>query len=191
MQTKSTNDDKELLLRLQNGDEPAFAEIFNSYHSFLFIQAYKLSQDEQEAQDIVQDIFVNLWANREKLGIRGPLVIYLSKCVRFGFLKKVRSKATRTKYEADLAYFIQRGECTTDDVLLEQELITRLKSLAQTMPNKTGRAFILKHLEQYSIAEIAEVLNVSTKTVSNMLSQATKDIKLKLGLRIMLSLLLP
>ncbi len=185
------SDEKELLIRLRDGDEAAFARVFNSYHSFLFLQAFKLTQDEAEAQDIVQDIFVNLWANHVKLDIRVPLIIYLSKSVRFGYFKKLRSKAVRTRYEDDLAYFIDRGQCTTDELLLEQELIERLKSLARTMPTKTGQAFILKHLENYTLAEIGEALNVSSKTVSNMLSQANKDAKIKLGMRILVSLLLP
>jgi len=190
MKPLNHTDEKELLLSLRDGEQLAFAAIFNHYNAFLFLQAYKLTRDEDDARDIVQDIFINLWNSREKLSIHGPLIVYLSKSVRFGFFKMVRSKAYRSRYEEEMATFMAGGHCTTDELLLEQELVAQLKQLAEAMPSKTGRAFILRHLEQYSIDEIAEALDVSPKTVSNMLSQAKNDLKLKLGISILISLLL-
>lgn len=190
MKPLDTTDVKALLEKLRDGDGTAFTTIFNQYNQFLFLQAYKLTRDEDDARDIVQDIFVNLWDNREKLNIHMPLVVYLSKSVRFGFFKKIRNSSNRIRYEQDFASYIDNGKCTTDEILLEQELVERLKQLAASMPHKTGKALILKYLEAYSISEIAETLDLSTKTVSNILSQAKNDLKLKLGMAILLSLLL-
>lgn len=190
MKTLNATEEKALLERLRHGDETAFTTIFNQYNQFLFLQAYKLTRDEDDARDIVQDIFVNLWDNREKFSIHVPLAVYLSKSVRFGFFKKIRYSSNRARYEQDFASFMDKGQCTTDEILLEQELVERLKLLAACMPVKTGKALILKHLEAYTISEIAEALDVSPKTVSNMLSQANKDLKFKLGMGILLSLLL-
>jgi RNA polymerase sigma-70 factor (ECF subfamily) len=184
-------EEKELLQQLRDGNETAFTNLFNRYNQFLFIQAYKLTGEEDDAKDIVQNIFINLWNGREKLSVHVPLAVYLSKCVRFGFFKKVRSDTVRAGYEESLALFAGSGKCTTDEALLEQELIERLRGFASSMPDKTGKALILKHLEQYSIAEIADTLQVSPKTVSNMLSRANKDLRVKLGMGILLSLLFP
>ncbi len=189
MKATSPTEVKDLLLRLRDGEEQAFATIYDRYNQFLYLQAHKLTQDGDDAQDIVQDIFLHLWDNRQTLDIRAPLAVYLSKSVRFGFLKKVRAQETRTRYAEELAFFMERGTCTTDEVLLERELVERLKALAASLPTKAGQAFILKNLEAYSIAEIAEALDVSPKTVSNLLSQANKDLKLKLGISLLMAIL--
>lgn len=169
----------ELLRKLREGDEIAFTIIYNRFHRFLFVYAYKLTGDEQDASDIVQEIFTNLWIKRDNLFIQGSLIGYLHQSIRNRFLNQIRSRSVRTRYEEDLKEFLQNGKCDTDERLLERELIYRLRKLAETLPGKMGRAFILRHLCEHSIPEIAETIHVSQKTVNNLISEAKKNIQLK------------
>src|SRR5690606_9247515 len=89
------------LLRLihEEGDHLAFSEIYHRFSHFLLAYAHKITQDSADTQDIVQNIFVSLWTNRNRLKIEGPLFNYLIRSVRFGFYKSVRGKQTFSKYE--------------------------------------------------------------------------------------------
>lgn len=185
-------DEKELLLLLKEDDEKAFREIYVRFHDFLYRYVYKLTRgDEQGSQDILQTLFLNLWNKRNDLNISGKLYNYLNQGVRYGFLNQERSKGNLSRYQDDLLRFIHQGKATTEDYIFEKELTARLRKLAEEIPGKGGEAFLLFHLEQYSHAQIAEALGVSEKTVKNLLSKSTKDIRLKIGLSLTLLFLLP
>ncbi len=184
-------DENELLDRLQQSDHAAFSEIYQRFSLFLLTYAHKITQDESEAQDIVQTIFTNLWANRERLSVRGPLFNYLLQSVRYGFYKSLRSRQTFSRYEADLQKFLLEERSTTDEYILERELMERLEKLAENFPEQMGKVFIMTHFQHLSPIEIAQKLRISKRTVQNLLSQASKRARLGIGLVIALAVLSP
>lgn len=186
----STMDERELLdLLQQRGDHTAFSEIYLRFSQFLLAYAYKITQDRSDTQEIVQAIFVNLWANRERLAIKGSLFNYLLQSVRYGFYKSVRSKQTFRKYEADLRQYLLEERDTTDEYMAEKELMERLEKLAESFPETMGKVFVMTYFQHLSPDEIAEILQVSVRTVQNLLSQAGKRAKLGIGLGIALLVL--
>ncbi|SEN02110.1 RNA polymerase sigma-70 factor, ECF subfamily [bacterium A37T11] len=180
-------DEVHLLEKLREGDERAFRAIYNHYYDFLLMYAFQLSQDEDVAQDIVQDIFLNLWIKRASLDIHSSLFNYLHQSVRFGFFKQERKKGTDTAYKEDLRQYIHNYAHAGDEFLFEKELIARLEKLADDLPGKEGQIFTLTYFSQLTPEEIAEKLGVSQKTVTNLLARAVKNLKLQLGLGIILS----
>lgn len=172
-------------------DEFAFREIYSRFHDFLFTYAFRLTGGhEEESQDIVQAIFVNLWDKRNTLDISGKMFNYLSQSVRYGFLNQQRNKTNLSTYKENLLHYIHEGSPQTDDYIFEKELIARLRRLAKDMPGKGGEVFLLYYFDHYSHAEIAQSMGISEKTVKNLLSRSTKDIRLKIGLSLSLLLLL-
>lgn len=182
-------DENVLLSRLQRGDRVAFSELYNRFADFLLAYAYKVTQDEDEAKDIVQAIFVNLWTNREQLVIHGPFFNYLLKSVRYGFYKSIRHKQVVSKYEDDLRQYLREERDTTDEYIQEKELMQRLERLAESFPDTMGKVFVMTYFQQLSPAEIAGQLNISVRTVQNLLSQAGKRARLSIGLALALSIL--
>lgn len=182
-------DEKVLLSRLQRGDRVAFSELYNRFADLLLAYAYKVTQDEDEAKDIVQAIFVNLWTNREQLSINGPFFNYLLKSVRYGFYKSIRHKQVVSKYEDDLRQYLREERDTTDEYIQEKELMQRLERLAESFPDTMGKVFVMTYFQQLSPAEIAGQLNISMRTVQNLLSQAGKRARLSIGLALALSIL--
>ncbi|HRN56596.1 MAG TPA: sigma-70 family RNA polymerase sigma factor [Agriterribacter sp.] len=184
-------DEKELLDLLQQGDHAAFSELYQRFSLFLLTYAHKITQDQSEAQDIVQTIFINLWTNRKRLSVRGPLFNYLLQSVRYGFYKSLRSRQTFSRYEADLQKFLLEERSTTDEYILERELMQRLEKLAENFPEKMGKVFIMTYFQHLSPVEIAQKLSISKRTVQNLLSQASKRARLGIGLVIALAVLPP
>lgn len=183
-------DDQSLLSLVKKGDERAFREIYDRFHDFLYVYAYRLTGDDAESRDILQTLFANLWANRDRQDISGKLFAYLHRGIRYGFLNQERNKIVVSRYRQDLLKYLNEGIATTEEYLFEKELIERLRNLAEHLPGKQGKAFILSYFDNYSHAEIADALGISEKTVKNLLSSAARDIRLKIGLGIALFFLI-
>src|SRR5690606_33833779 len=86
MAPRPLNDEKDLLKRLQDGDETAFKAIYHQYHPALYLYAYKLTEDEDDAADLVQELFITLWENRNRIDIKESLRAYLYRSIRHRFL---------------------------------------------------------------------------------------------------------
>jgi len=186
----STLDEKALLALVQQRDDhTAFSELYDRFSHFLLAYAQKITQDSDEAKDIVQTVFVNLWSNRMQLDVKGPLFNYLLTSVRYGFYKLVRSKQVVSKYEADLQQYLSEERDTTDEYIQERELMERLERLAESFPDTMGKVFVMTYFHQLSPAEIADRLHISVRTVQNLLSQAGRRARLGIGLAIALLLL--
>ncbi|TDQ80127.1 RNA polymerase sigma factor [Sphingobacterium yanglingense] len=183
-------DEHELLALLKSDDKKAFDEIYARFHDFLFFYAYKLTNDEFASRDILQALFVNLWIKRNDLQIKGSVLSYLHQGIKYGFLNEERRKSVVTQYKQSLHAYLQEGYTHAEEKVFEKELVRRLHDLAEEMPGKAGQVFVLTYFDNLSVSQIAEMLNVSEKTVRNLHSRAIKDARLKLGLAIAVFLLM-
>lgn len=188
----STLDEKALLMLLQQQDDhAAFSELYDRFSHFMLAYAQKITQDQDEAKDIVQTVFVNLWSNRTQLAVKGSLFNYLITSVRYGFYKLIRSKQVVSKYEADLQQYLSEERYTTDEYIQERELMERLERLAESFPDTMGKVFVMTYFHQLGPEEIAERLHISVRTVQNLLSQAGRRARLGIGLAVALLLIAP
>ncbi|GAA4919163.1 RNA polymerase sigma-70 factor [Mucilaginibacter defluvii] len=174
--------DKQLLHLLKSNDETAFTEIFDRYWSVLFIQACKLVRDEDDAADLVQEVFVKIWDHRETIIIQGGLLPYLARAVRYRFFDFLDRKKVRQDYADSLRIFMQEGRAITDEQLREKELLRTIDELVSTLPPKQKQIYEMSRKDSMSTAEIALALNVSEKTVQNQVSLALRELKLKLNM---------
>src|SRR5665213_3637729 len=113
MAALNTLSDIELVALLKEGDQGAFAEIYNRYKGPLYIHAYNLLRDREEAKDILQQVFANLWTNRDQVEVRPQFAGYLYTIVKNRILKTIAHQAVESKYLASLADFATTGECLT------------------------------------------------------------------------------
>ncbi|MEC3880097.1 RNA polymerase sigma factor [Parapedobacter sp. 10938] len=171
--------DSELLQQIKQDSQEAFTELHNRYHLLLFAYAFKLTGEEQAAKDLVQEIFISLWNKRATVYVSVSIRAYLYSAVRYKFLKLVAHNKIRADYAVHFHKFMETAEVYADDTLLFKELITEVERLADTLPGKMGEAFLMSKVENYSNEEIAEALQLSKKTVQNMLSEAKTIIRAK------------
>ncbi len=191
MANYSKYSDLELAALLKDDDRLAFTEIYERYSGLLSVYAFKLTADRDAAKDIIQELFTTLWDNRLAIHFKFSLLSYLYTAVRHKFLKEIAHQKVKTGYAERFLISMEKGVSSTEAYLDEKELIRTIERLVVALPPKMARAFILSKLEFRSYAEIAEELNISEKTVQNLISQASTQLKPKMGLSILAVLLIP
>lgn len=179
MDDRDRINDQTLLKALCAGDKKAFTAIYEAYHANLYVYAFKLVADADEAADIVQDVFIYIWEKRVELLIRGPLLPYLYQCVRHRFLNLTDHRKVQEKFANYVQHGIVNGVDTISSHIAEKELISYLDSVVAGFSKRMGEVFLLKQ-EGLSNEEIADRLQLSVKTVKNLSSESIKRLKLKL-----------
>jgi RNA polymerase sigma-70 factor (family 1) len=157
-------------------DDPAvFNQLYTDYWQKLYVYAFKVLQDQRICEDIVQEIFLALWKNRQHVVIDNASA-YFYQAVRFQLYKNFRDKKLKpldidkfNDYHAanDLCQSLNRED-------LEREVVSKIK----TLPVKCKEIFYLSRFEELTHDEIAQKLNISTRTVKNQVSRALSYLRL-------------
>ncbi|MFD1143615.1 RNA polymerase sigma factor [Larkinella insperata] len=169
--------DPELIALIAKDNEFAFAEIYERYKGVLYLHAYRMLGDEDEAKDILQELFTALWVRRKELNFISALSAYLYQAVRNRVLDVIARKKTEEKYIDSLSQFIASGEYITDHKVRENELRSIIESEVARLPAKMKEIFELSREENLSYKEIADALNISDKTVKKQVSNALKILR--------------
>lgn len=168
--------DAELTGLLVHGNHSAFTEIYNRYWKRLFVVAANKIKDLEEAEEIVQHIFVSLWNRRENLKITSSLAAYLSVSVKYRVIKALDKQYHQKKYTESLG---MRG--LTDDSTQEWldflELKERLEKLVSALPEKCRLVYRMSREQGFPQKRIAEELEISEKTVEAHLGKAIKALR--------------
>jgi RNA polymerase sigma-70 factor (ECF subfamily) len=172
--------DQELMELLIHDNRDAFDQIYNRYWKKLFMYAGKVVKDEEEAQDIVQDVFVSLWQRRKALINIYSLSSYLHGAIRFKGLVYIRSNFYKHNYITSLKVFFEEGIDTLNEQLDVKELDALIHTEIGKLPPKMREIFILSRIEQLSHKEIAEKLNISDKTVKKQINRSLNLFRLAL-----------
>ena len=172
MDAYSTYTDQQLLTLLRDSDERAFTEIYNRYWNKLFAVAYHRLEDEMEAEEIVQDIYVSLWKRRKDIQLYHPLKSYLSIAVKYQVITHLARLKRRKDYEGYLAKsFLNRAE-TTSEWLSEKELRAQIATCISRLPEKCRIVFLMSREQGMSNDLIAKNLQISPKTVEGHITKA-------------------
>ncbi|WP_316812862.1 RNA polymerase sigma-70 factor [Pedobacter heparinus] len=188
MITYNSYTDQELAALLKDGDSSAFTEIYNRFKGPLYIHAFNLLRDREEAKDILQQVFELLWTGRQSLVIKSQLSGYLYTLVRNKIFKTIAHHKVESKYISSLAGFATKGECITDHLVREKLLIEIIEKEISELPERMREIFELSRKSGLSHKEIAAQLNISEKTVRNQVNNALKTLRVKLGLVVYLML---
>lgn len=175
MNDNSLPNEKELLAFIARGDEKAFGTVFDHYWLMLCDAAYKRLQDKDQAQDIVQNIFVRLWLRRETLMISN-LSVYLFTAVRYGVLDYITRQRTFNEFYEPFVVMLEDTD-TPDALLIARELMDLVYAYAATLPEKRKQIFLLHIKEKLSTKEIAAELGITQKTVQNQLHTALQGLQ--------------
>ena len=173
--------DSELADLFRKGDDAAFKEIYIRYDKLLYLFAAKKLQDQNEAMDVVQDIFIWILNNREKFALKTSLSSYLYKSVLNKIFDIFRHKKTISKYIAQGDYFIEVDSVETDFLIREKDVKEMIDREIATMPPRMREIYQLKHQSHLTAEQIAAQLGISVHTVNVHLQRSLKHLKNKLG----------
>jgi len=180
----SCNDDINFLTyKIIRGDEEAFETIFYMYFPRLQRYAENILHNSQEAEDLVQDVFIQIWNNRENLDCKRKFASYIFTLVRNRCLNVTKRKVIEEKYIRQQIYskteelYHLSFESDDDFIPMEDRLCMELENVLQKMPERCQTAFRLKWLEGKKIREIAELMKISTTMVDKHLAKGFRIVR--------------
>ena len=184
MKLENNHADQELLMKLKNHDEQAMIMLYKRYWRSLYISAYRILKNKESSEDIVQELFIRIWNNRENLDIKSSVQAYLSAAVRYEVLRRLRNSKN---HEPILDEIIETvADLSLYDRLEYQELQFRISTVVDTLPGKCREVYNLSRNELLSHKEIAEKLAISTKTVRNHITRALHELRMNMNELMML-----
>ncbi len=182
MGKRTENTEQDILTSVSNGSHKSFEIIYKNYHSLVFQQAFKALKCKSEADDIVQQTFVQIWQYKEKLANVRSLKSYIfivSRNLIFSRLKTMfKNESLSEALKINLQ--VSHNKCEEDIIYADLEKIT--KEVIETLPKQRKLIFKLSKEMEYSQEEIAEQLSISKNTVKESLRKAYKQIRAKLSL---------
>ena len=165
------------ILRLMDGDEIALREVYEVYAERVYQLAFRFLKDTARSEEIVQDVFMKLWLNRESLDEQGNIWLYLYVIAKRLCLNKLREISKSTVLFEQLMRRIERAGNQADEQLLADELNQQAQQLIARLPKQQRMIFKLSREEGLSHNEIAQKLGLSPNTVKNHMVQALKTLK--------------
>jgi RNA polymerase sigma-70 factor (ECF subfamily) len=177
----SALNDAELLIRLKDRDQAAFTEIYDRYWSVLYLHVRNLLRQEEEARDIVQELFTSMWQKTGTLQPNTSLSGYLYRSVRNRVFDHIRRRKVVSDYVASLSEFLEQGDVEADALLREKELSRLIEEEIGRLPKKMRVIFEMSRKEHLSYQQIARELGVSEHTVKSQVSNALRELRSKLG----------
>lgn len=172
--------DQELLTLLQQQNRGAFTAIYTKYWAVLASFATRLLEDEEEAIDVVQDVFTKIWNNRNELVITSSLKSYLYVSVRNRIISKKRHQKYQDNYADSLIPIYQTGEFVTDEQVRLRELVRQIEKEVAKLPDRMREVFELSRFEGLNYQQISEELGIANDTVKKQIHKALKVLKTKI-----------
>lgn len=158
--------------------EKDFNTIYNSYWYHLYAYSYNITRSKEIAEDVTQDVFIDLWNRYDTLEIENYKA-YLYKAVKFQCSKRLRNISFNEIQLDKVLYVLELLEDQTSaNAEKRDQLLEKIDSTAsQLLPEKCLQIFKLRFKEQLSYKEIAGKLNISVSTVENQINKALKILK--------------
>jgi len=170
-------DDKLIINKLKEGDVLSFDNIFKKYNKKVYYFALSYLKNKEEAEDVVQEVFMNLWKYRDQINEYYVFSKYLFKITYNGTCKKFRKQASDKKHlEEVLQNFTLEDNSTNLDIEYNN-LLETVNLVIEKLPPRQKYIFLLNIKEQLTNEQIAQQLNISKKTVENYMAKAKTSLK--------------
>ncbi len=174
-------DEPRLVALLRSGDATVFEGVYRSYVVALCQLAYSYVRSRDTAEDIVQELFTSLWANRHGFRPDHGLRAYLFGAVRNRALNALRDEATTSRASATLSFSAAAVSESADAELLAWDLEAAIQSTVEGMPPRCREVFLLLRTQALTYAEVAVILGITPKTVEVHMGRALAILRARLS----------
>jgi len=171
-------DDIDFIVQIKRGDVKAYENIFTEYYGALCLFAKNMLGDMDKARDVVQEVFVTLYASCQTLQINTSLKSYLFKCVYNACLNSIKQQKV---YAHHHEYLKQNLSFVDDhDMMVRAELEDKIRVTVEALPDQCRKIFRMNRYEGKKNSEIASELGISVRTVETQISKALKVLRANL-----------
>jgi len=182
--------DSELAVLFQQQDRKAFEEIYRRYWHPLFLHAYHILDDEDEAQDIIQDIFISFWNKPPTDQIHTSLKSYLYVMVRNKVLNHIRKNKISANFIQLLSTKLTEKDFNTIQDIELKELAELIDKEIDLLPPRMKQVFEMSRKEFLTHKEISERLGTSEETVKKQITNSLKLLRVKFNQHLFVAVLL-
>lgn len=173
-------DDRDLLGRLRRGDDAAYEAIFRQWYAPLVAMTAALLRDRGPAEEVVQDVMLELWRRRESITFETSLRAYLFQAARNRGLNYLRRQRVEERGEATIAAAMPSPEAA-DSEARESELNVAIQDAIAGLPDRCREVFELSRVQGLKYSEIATQLGISVKTVEAQMGKALRVMRERLA----------
>jgi RNA polymerase sigma-70 factor (ECF subfamily) len=173
--------DEELMQEIKAGNMFAFDALYRKYNKKLYKFGFSILKSTEEAENLIQDVFLNLWENRHKVEKNSSIKSYVFTITYNSAISIIRKKARESQF---IEYLKTLQDISVEPVNVEleyNELTNKLDEIIKELPKRQKEVYLLHKVEGLKYNEIAERLNISVNTIENHMSHALKTIRKKLG----------
>lgn len=161
----------------RNDDTFAYKELFVSFYNPLLRFAVTLVKSREQAEEVVSDVFINIWEKRKRINSIGNLKVYLFIAVKntaLNYLSRQNKNLTDSVDEAGIEF--KSIYFDPEQLMVTAEMVARIKEAIELLPPKCKLIFKLIKEEELKYRDVAEILGVSIKTVESQIAIALKKI---------------
>ncbi len=191
------NLEKRILKELKYGSKKAFEYVFKTYYDPLCRYAEEILKDRDQAEDVVETLFIIIWEDRKKIDIHTSFRSYLYRSTYNACLNIIRKRKSESKYRD---FFLHHSDFSkTHDYgsssyplsgIIEREMESGIAKVIDKLPAQCKKIFLMSRVDDLSHQEIADKLDLSVNTVKSQIMNALKKILVALKNMMILLLLL-
>lgn len=177
MSSKPANIDKEIMLQVSQGNEQAFALLFNQYREPIYRTAYRLTDSASTAEDLLQEVFLIIWLNRQSLPGIENFHAYLMTIARNHIIQAFKRLARLQSSITELSHLRNLYHNDTAHLLQENEYNRVLQQAIAQLPPRQAQVYLLTREHGFSREQVAQQLNVYPETVKSHMEIALRKIR--------------
>ncbi|WP_423129190.1 RNA polymerase sigma-70 factor [Gaoshiqia sp. Z1-71] len=170
-------DGNKLAKQLKLGGKQAINDLYGAYSSRLYRFAFGYLKSEEDARDVIQEVFIRLWNKRNELKDDTNMEAFLFTLAKNTVISLFRKKISEKDYLEQLRYLVVKNSSDTENQVNYKLLSEKVTQLISRLPEQRRRIFLLSKEKGYPNKSIAEELHISVKTVEDHLSKARKFLK--------------
>jgi RNA polymerase sigma-70 factor (ECF subfamily) len=184
-------DERQTITLLLQGDEATYERVYKQYFQLLYAYAYSVIEDDMQAEEIVQQLFLKIWEKKDQLHIETSLQAYLYKSVYFQSLNYIKHLKVRNEHQKHTVFQMKQSQAEQAGQQLDLKLLeSRFRKALSDLPEQCRTVFQLSRFEELKYREIAGRLGISEKTVEHHMGKALRVLRTKLADFLVLLLLL-
>jgi len=166
--------EKDIFEKIRKDDIRSFELLFRKYYAMLCNYAYKIHKDMDTAEEVVQDLFFNIWEKRHAINIESSVKSYLYKSTYNRSMLLLRQKSIQIRYEKYLKDHVNLTQPDASEEIDVEELARVIDRTLEELPERRRKIFSLSRFEGLKYNEIAEKLSLSVKTIESNMGKALK-----------------
>ena len=175
-------DERQTITLLLQGDEATYERVYKQYFQSLYAYAYSIIEDDMQAEEIVQQLFLKIWEKKENIHIETSLQAYLYKSVYFQSLNYIKHLKVRNEHQKHTVFQMKQSPAEQAGQQLDLKLLeSRFRKALSDLPEQCRTVFQLSRFEELKYREIAEQLGISIKTVETQMGKALKLLRHELA----------